>query len=237
MLTSIGRKETFLTTLLTATVVVLAYELRVDSAWLAAVPPWIVVVVAFLVSSFGGRWVFNSVMRTSLGRRILMGPTWLEGYWLLRTDVKDAKGSPVTEPGIAYLEYGDGDLSIHVRSYRPQLTPQGGIDTSFSATDFAVVDERTLTFYNHFTIPSADRPGRTRGVFVGKIINDGTKTYPTKVEGEVLFFDDMTYGHQLATKLSAKEIKSAKKQSPDEWQNVIINSYKSNKQPVKVSQP
>ena len=214
-MTEIWRSKFILGTFLTAVMVVLGYEIR---GTFITTSPYILAVLSFIVSTYVANLAVNKALATKWGRKIVMGKTWIEGYWYLSTLSTPDNPNNITRSGITYISYEGSQYILRVITYRRITdTMHTGLP---SLSDLVTIRPFDLKFSNIFTI--SDGKTETKGVTIGEFFCDGLAVYPNRYEGHVVLFNEGLNRRQSGTKIPPKVVRKLKKENAENWMDVYI---------------
>lgn len=217
-MTEIWRAKFFIGCLLTTIAITLSYEVKID---LVVIPPFLLVIFSFVLSSYLANLSVNSALGLKAGRKIIMGKSWIEGHWYLSTVYIDGTPNPISQGGLVYISYQGEDYVLSVITYRKKID---NMHTGFSSlSDLVSIRSSDLRFSNLFAISNGTI--ETRGITTGKFFNDTTGIYPNRFEGNVVLFNEGINRRQSATKIPEQKIKKFMKEKGERWKDELLDTY------------
>lgn len=168
---------------------------------------------------------FTFLQNTRIGRRILSGPVWIEGYWYIATI--DAQNDPrPVPPGLMYIHYAPATYDLVVVVYRLVQESQQIILTA-SESILATYRDTDQQFMNVCLQRFEQREHKALGV--GTFLYEGKKTYPTRYEGWMIRISEGIYRTQLAERIPQSAIATNQKKFGRDWIVRTIEQYQNRK--------
>ncbi len=216
-MTEVWRAKFILGTFLTTLCIVLSYELKSIPA---EIPRPLLVATSFFISTYLSSMIVRTGIQFKTGRKLIMGKTWLEGYWFLSTSAIDGNKHNITQNGITFISYTGEEYILKVITYR--LIGDQMHTGLPSLSDMATIRSFDLKYSNIFTI--SDGKTEAKGITVGEFFSDGTSPYPNRYEGHVVLFNEGMNRRQSATKIPEKVIRSFKRKNNTDWMDRLLNA-------------
>lgn len=215
-MTSIWRAKFWLGTFLATMFVILSQEAKV---WLASFPPLMLAVIAFILSTYASSLFIKGALNTRRGRMLIMGKSWIEGYWYLQTFIDENHPHPITNDGITYISHEGSEFELRVSTYRRKT---GALTTGFSSiSELTMAREYDTRFTNYFRIPEGSKD--SQGISVGTFYRDQNAKYPNRYEGTVVLFSDGIYRRQVGHKIPARIVKFLRQSHGEKWMDALLD--------------
>ena len=211
---NLWKKKANIGVFLTTVFVLLSYEVKNP---LLPGFQWLLILLSFVISTYTANVITEILMDFRLGRAFILGKSWIEGYWYLKTNNLD-QGHAISNDGIVYIAYEGDQHELNVFTYR---TKTSDIDSGFSSvSELVTTRDFDTKFSNYFVIPEGDRS--THGITVGKFFRDGSSPLPNKFEGTVVLFSDGLYRRQMARKIQHSVVKKLQRIYGDDWMTTLL---------------
>lgn len=215
-MTAIWRAKFWLGTFLATVFVVLSYEVKVPPSPL---PIWLLSGIAFILSTYAAQLVVNSILNARWGRMVIMGKSWMEGYWYLQTFADTTHPHAISNDGITSISYEGTEFELSVVTYRKRT---GAMTIGFSSvSDLTIAREYDTRFSNYFTITEGSKDAK--GITVGKFYRDQGATHPNRFEGTSVLFSDGVYRRQSGHKIPAAIVQALKRTHGDKWMDALLD--------------
>ena len=209
------RAKFWLSTLITSICVVLSYEVKTR---MSGISPIYLVLGSFILGSYGAQAAVNGIVKFKIGRMLVIGNAWIEGYWYLHTFPTDGKSHPITNDGIVYISYEGDSQDVAVKTYRRAV---GDLRTGFSSlSDLVAVRSSDLRFLNYYTIPEGKK--EARGITIGRFFGNGFRLYPNLFEGTSVLLEEGVYRRQAARKIPGKDVRKLKRKYKENWMDAAL---------------
>lgn len=171
-------------------------------------------------------------LSTETGRAAILGTSWIEGYWLVRTSDAGPEDEPVSD-GLLCIYYQDPDLKLASLTYRVSADDPLGLPISARST-FIGFDEHDLQWINYCSFPDRNRESRALGV--GRFLSDSGRV-PDRYDGFLVRLSDGVFRRQSGVKLSSKEVRALKKTHRFDWIKVCLQQAQDQACPLSASTP
>jgi hypothetical protein len=182
---------------------------------------WLLVIISFTISSYLADFIVEYMMNFRHGRAFILGKSWIEGYWYLKTSISD-HAHDISNDGIVFITYEGSDHELNVFTYR---TKTDSLDSGFSSvSELVTARDYDTKFSNYFVIPEGHKS--THGITVGKFFCNGDSRYLNRFEGTVVLFGDGLYRRQVANKIEFSLIKRLRKEHGDNWKDYLLKHLK-----------
>jgi hypothetical protein len=171
----------------------------------------------FLVTS-GTALLWKTAVRLRRVRKFILGRTWIEGTWFVKTVEYLEDKREITRVGLAQFSYELPDLVLDCRVSSVMLATGDPIETKVTSI---ILDDK-LNYMHSFTryVKNVQEGGAAYGTF---ICNDGKRA--ERYEGGVVLLnaEGKHNCRQTAVKLSEKEVRRISKQYGSEWQQRALH--------------
>lgn len=211
-------------TLFSTLFVALSYEVK-DSAAFEFIRQHVghqgILAISVVLGSSLAPFATKLLLKLSLVRRLALGQSWIEGYWIQETFLaKNGNGETPVSTGIVQFTYTGQDLDLEVQVYHSASVHNNS--ESWSTTNLAVLRDTDCSYINYFTVRRLS--GETTGVSVGRFFSSeaGFFRRPDSYSGKMTYFEKHTIFHQTLKRLSTKEVKQLKAQYGVEWKKAAI---------------
>jgi len=211
----IWRSKFYIGTLLTTIIVTMSYEVKQNFIVTA---PLILVILSFILSICSANAIVDVMLKYQLGRKLIKGKTWIEGYWYLSTHENKNCPINVSSPGIGYISYEGNQYNLRTVVYRRIVDNMH--KGRFSLSKFVTVRSFDLKYCNVFIFTEGEI--EYNGMVTGEFFSDGTSYYPNKFEGYIILSNEGENRRQSGSKIPAKIVKKLKKEDPQFWMDTYL---------------
>lgn len=191
-------------------------------------PVWLKLLVIAIFPALSTALVsgcFNFLQNTRIGRRILSGPVWIEGFWYIFTVNHEKDPRPIA-PGLMYIHYAPTTHDILVVVYRSHLESQRMV-LSASESILATYRDTDQQLMNVCLQRFEQKEEKALGV--GTFLYESVKSYPTRYEGWMIRISEGIYRKQVAERIPESTIASNQKKFGNEWIVRTIEQYQDRK--------
>jgi hypothetical protein len=181
-------------------------------------PKWMIAVIAFILSTYASSLFIKAALSTKRGRMMIMGKSWIEGYWYLQTSIDERHPHPITNDGITSISYEGSESQLSVFTYRSKTET---LATGFSSvSELTIIREYDIRFSNYFTITEGLK--ESKGISVGKFYRDQNTKHPNRYEGMVVLFSDGINRRQVGYKIPTEIVKFLRQSNGEKWMDALL---------------
>ena len=168
----IRRFMVFSSSSLASVLVGASYQVDAIANFFPGMPSWMLALLAAGSGGSLGYVIAKWIVSISSVRAILVGPSWVEGFWDLRTQPHESASStdetqadPLLNDGVLYIRYDPTVDYFKVTTTR--LDQSGCKFTTGSQIAHVRIDGTNIKYVNHFklTYDASDRFGISHGEF------------------------------------------------------------------------
>jgi hypothetical protein len=192
-----------------------SYELKDNVPFLKQMPIGVPIVVSIAIGALLPPVLVTVATKLRIARKLILGPAWLEGAWIVRTFNDSNEQIAV---GLAQCDYPKSDLELRVTSFWEKGIRSGG--ETFANSDFVYVRATDLFYVSRLF--SGRLGGPLIGVATGQFQRDTVRRRTTTYEGQIVFLDGQPPLRQTGKRLDAEVIKRAVKAHGDEWMRHVL---------------
>ena len=221
-MTKISKIKYGVSILLASLLVALSYELKKMNISVFGIPSFLLAVISFIAGVGLAQLITRIILENWKVRRWLMGPLWIEGYWLVQTEENNDTDSPVAHPAILFLEYnvGSDQLKAVVTRYNNKKISIGSSDLAFLRED-----ANNIQYLNYFTISYDDTNGRY-GMAVSEFNkNNNYSKYSNVLSGRITLEGDGLVRRQTGQRLDQEVVDNlVNKYGEEQWMRELLLS-------------
>jgi len=218
---AVYQTKTAIRVVLTSLSVALSYEAKALYQLTPHIPAFIIAIFSFLLTAYFSSLISDAIFKIKWIRKIIIGRSWVEGYWYLKTtEAENIDGLY----GIIHYSYIGKAMDLSATAYHLSK------DLKETRTQSQLIEFRDsdLLYVNIFLRSVSAR--QVTGVAVGHFVTDDASTiYPVSYDGRITFFDDIATQHQFGSKIPDSEVKTYSKQYKQEWKKHILINYQKEK--------
>jgi hypothetical protein len=202
-----------------STFVAISYEIKgpLTQAW--GVPSYVLAIAAFLFGAGVSKFFIEQIFKIKYVRKIILGPSWIEGYWLIKTTSTLDDQSPLTLPGVLFLEINPGTGAL--KAVTTRFHPTEGEYVVNSQVAHVQGDTENIQYLNYFKIGypgSGLRFGMAFGEFSR---NDHFSNFPNTLEGKITLEGDGQIRRQLAKRIDNQMVLELKTRYGNDWMKEV----------------
>jgi len=213
----LGQFRLALTVALTTGLIALAYEAKDQFSPYQLQGKIVGVVLSLTLGPSTAAILARLAFSINFVRRFVLGPSWIEGVWLIETYV----GAKMVTCGVSQSFYRGKTDSLEVHIWFPV-----GIDGSgpaFSTSTSVLLRESDLLYMNYFI--SSGPESDSVGVAVGHFFSDEGSRISSRYEGKVLYVGQSPLVRQIGYRLSPQEVADARSAGGIRgWMSNLISS-------------
>jgi len=202
--------------------VALSYELKGLNTFGWVMPSYILAGMAAIFGTASAKFIVERLFQLQAIRKVVMGSSWIEGYWLIKTTSVENDNSPLVLPGVLFLEVNPGSGALKAVTTRYALEEGEFIVNSQVA--HVQSDTENIQYLNYFKIGypgSGVRYGMAFGEFSR---NNNFTTSPNVLEGKITLEGDGIVRRQIAKRIDDEIVEELKNLHGHDWIKEVIVS-------------
>jgi len=173
------------------------------------------VALCTLVALFVLQWAMRQIPKKSRGRKLLLGDSWVEGWWHIRTFSAGHDTKPIP-PGLMHVTYSGPNLDLRIGVYRPTKgVPDLDGTPLYTRSIMAALRDTDYQLVNYCEFP--EESGSSRSLGIGNFSCDRASQPPGRYEGVVIRVSDAPHRRQAATRIPQEDIIAAQTTHGQRW--------------------
>jgi hypothetical protein len=200
-------------TIVTGICVMTSYQIK----WLADalnISPVILAIVGLIIGGFASNWLMALLIDRKFVRKLILGKTWLEGWWVLVTYTDEG----TEHKGLLEIRYV-GDLRLEAFAYYLDMA----LDHLTARSYYLTVDEKSRRYINYARVVNDGMPNYDI-VAVGELHPDRGHKYPTLYKGERVDLQRNTRQWQGMSKIDNSIVRRYRRRHGDVWRTKLWES-------------
>jgi hypothetical protein len=202
-----------LVTLVTGLCVIASYQMP----WLAqrvGVPQMAVALVSAVIGGAASTWIVSLLTKIKWIRKLIVGSTWVEGWWVLLTYPSDGSQE---HKGLLEIKYIDG-LKLEALAFYAD----DALDHLTAKSYYLTIDDKSMRYINYARV--IDAMPNFDIIAAGELHFDTGKSYPTLYKGARVNLGNKVLHWQAMSKIDDSVIRQFQLQHGDIWKNKLFAS-------------